>query len=466
MRISLIRCMAAAAMTIALTAPVTGRAQESEIQQLRALIKQQQAQIDAMSKKLESIAARSEQASIAASPAGQPTPQVKAEPAGASQKAAPATPPKMIASENENVSLAISGQVNRALLYVDDGDKQDIYNVDNDQSSTRIRLAGKAKLSEQWTAGTMIEMDVRSNTSSAVNQSTDNGVGGTFGERKLELFFEGPVGKVSLGQGDTASNTTSEVDLSGTNVAGYSNINEYSGGFAFVNSLTNRFCTDVAGPGALPADGLCTPGQGASLDTLNTRIGQAFFNLDGLSRDDRIRYDTPKFMNFMASTSYVAGGASDVALYYAAEINAFKIAAAIAYADPSSLTARTGIDTQFNGSASILHSSGANITFAAGAADGKTPASVDPDFYYVKAGWLFKDLLSPKTKTGFAIDYNNSNEGAVIGDEGDMYGVSAVHTLSDYGTDLFTTYRHFELDRIGVNFDDIDSVMTGARIKF
>lgn len=455
-----------AVIGISVLLPAPSIAQDSEIQQLRALIQQQQAQIEALSKKLDSLAAKTGQTQNSSAEAGQKPHQTQAEVAAAMQAPAPAAPAKMVSSENEKVSLAIGGQINRAMLFVDDGEKQDFYNVDNDQSSTRVRFTGKARLNEKWTAGAQIEMDVRSNSSSAVNQSTDNGVGGTFGERKLELFFEGPAGKIWLGQGDTASNSTSEADLSGTNVASYSNINEFAGGFAFVNSLTGRFCTDLPGPGALPADGLCTPGQAGSPDTLNTRIGQAFTNLDGLSRDDRIRYDTPKFLNFQASTSLIAGGASDIALSYAAETNAFKLAAAIAYADPSSLSGRTGIDNQYNGSASVLHYSGANLTVAAGVADGKTPVSPDPEFIYVKAGWLFSNLLMPNSKTGFSIDYNNSREGAVIGDEGVMYGLAAVHTLSDFGADLFAGYRHFELNRTGVNFEDMNVVMSGARVKF
>ncbi|HBC53269.1 MAG TPA: hypothetical protein DCZ06_03310, partial [Alphaproteobacteria bacterium] len=231
-----------------------------------------------------------------------------------------------------------------------------------DNSSTRVRFQGKAKLNENWTAGTTIEVQIESNSSGAVNQFADNGVGaGGFTERKLEVWFDGPWGKVSLGQGDTASNGTSEADLSGTTVVASSDIKDMAGGLAFVNSTTGLFCTDVNG------DGLCT-----GADTLNTTIAGAFSNLDGLSRDDRIRYDTPEFGGFQLSTSAVAGGEADIALRYAAKMGDFKLKAAAAYSDPSSTSG--GTDSLINGSISVAHKSGGSLTFAAADTEGKGAA--------------------------------------------------------------------------------------------
>ncbi len=167
-------------------------------------------------------------------------------------------PPKQVmASGNRDVSLALSGQVNRAALVFEDGDDSGVIHVDNDNSSTRIRLIGKAKLDESWSAGSQIEVEFSSNSSSEVDQNSQRNVGAnSFTERKLELYFDhDDFGRLWLGQGDTASNHSSEQDLSGTGVAGDTNINEYAGGLLFHDDV----------------NGVLT----------NISIGDAFSNLDG-----------------------------------------------------------------------------------------------------------------------------------------------------------------------------------------
>src|SRR5262245_48969807 len=54
---------------------------------------------------------------------------------------------------NRRVSLSLSGQVTRSLLYWNDGDQQDLYSVDNGLNSSRFRLTGSAKVTAEHTAG-------------------------------------------------------------------------------------------------------------------------------------------------------------------------------------------------------------------------------------------------------------------------------------------------------------------------
>ena len=56
--------------------------------------------------------------------------------AATAQQAAPTAP---VTSGQERVKLAISGQVNRAVNMVDDGDNLKAYYVDNDASNSRAR---------------------------------------------------------------------------------------------------------------------------------------------------------------------------------------------------------------------------------------------------------------------------------------------------------------------------------------
>ncbi|MFM2422053.1 MAG: hypothetical protein RL291_583, partial [Pseudomonadota bacterium] len=55
---------------------------------------------------------------------------------------------------NRKVSLTISGQVNRALMYWDDGGRSNTYfGLDNTNTSSRISFAGRATISSEWSAG-------------------------------------------------------------------------------------------------------------------------------------------------------------------------------------------------------------------------------------------------------------------------------------------------------------------------
>ena len=221
---------------------------------------------------------------------------------------------KMPTKGRPKVQLEISGQVNRALLYADNGDHEQLFNVDNDNSSSRVRWKGTARLNDDLSAGALIEVQIESNTSSGVSmgQNSSTFVGsGAFNERHITFWIDSKkMGRIWLGQGDTASNGTSEVDLAGTQVVAYSGIGDMSGGI----------CFDQALAGAKgPCDG--------------PTIGSVWTNLDGLSRNDRVRYDTPTIAGFKASASYIEADTWDIALRYGANYEAIgtKVSAAISY---------------------------------------------------------------------------------------------------------------------------------------
>ena len=86
--------------------------------------------------------------------------------------AAPKTePPATITSGGDRIKLSISGQVDRAVNITNDGYSTNVYHVDNDASNSRVRLIGTAKMSDDLTLGTKIEVAVAPDESSLVSQS-------------------------------------------------------------------------------------------------------------------------------------------------------------------------------------------------------------------------------------------------------------------------------------------------------
>jgi multidrug efflux pump subunit AcrA (membrane-fusion protein) len=247
------------------------------LQQLQDAIQQQQQQLQEQSEILESLQqqvidlkqraaeaqAEARQAKSAAQQAVDTTERART--------ATQASSDKVVTSGQERVKLDISGLVNRAVNVADDGMSTKAYFVDNDASNTRFRLVGTGKVTDDLTIGSRLEVALTSNESSEVSQ--DDETPGNFGDvRWAEVSFDSKrFGKLSLGKGDTASNNSAEVDLSRTNVVQYASVAAIAGGLQFRDNDDNL---------------------------TGVKVSNAFNNLDGLSRQDRVRYDTPTFHGF------------------------------------------------------------------------------------------------------------------------------------------------------------------------
>jgi hypothetical protein len=179
---------------------------------------------------------------------------------------------KTVSSGQPRVKLAISGQVNRAVNVIDDGKNTTAYFVDNDNSNTRVRFVGTAKATDDLTIGSRLEMAMTSNESGDVNQNSEDS-GDFFNVRWADLSLASKrFGKLYFGRGDTASNNAAELDLSKTDVIAYSSIADTAGGMLFREN------------------------RGDKLTSIS--VSDAFKNQDGLSRQSRVRYDTPTLWNF------------------------------------------------------------------------------------------------------------------------------------------------------------------------
>jgi hypothetical protein len=409
---------------VGISSTARGESDEETLNKFKQVIEEQQEQIEAQQKTLEDLKRKVEALS---EPSTSPSPQAEEK-----------KPEGVVRSRNDKVSVKLYGQVNRAALYTHDGDEGNWFFVDNDNSSTRIGLLGSTNAIDDFSIGTRFEVEFQSNPSNEVSQEDKNGVGdNNFKRRHFDIFVNSKrFGKLSLGHGDTASNNTAELDLSGTDVVGYSSIADMAGGQFFFDNDTD--------------------------DLSDTTIGDVFNNFDGLSRDDRLRYDTPNFYGFVASGSVVSGDAADVALRYSAKLGNFKLAAAAAYSDPASNS--DSVDDTIDGSISALHSSGFNLTIAAGTQDYKDSGRDDGTFYYGKFGYQRK-FFSLGT-TAMSVDYSRNEDVDQDGDEADTVGFQFVQNIDQWATEYFLGYRYHSLDRDNTDFDDINAVMTGLRVKF
>jgi predicted porin len=355
-----------------------------------------------------------------------------------------------IKSGSDKVELQLKGHIARAVMLADDGSDSKLFHVDNTNSESRIILDGKVKASETLTVGGTFEVQWQANPSDKVSMEEET-VSGEFKERIMEVTFDSKkMGKLSLGRGDMASDDTTEIDLSGTDLAGNSGAADIGGGFKF------------NGPG------VPLPTEDENGETVDKRlaVSSVFDNMDGLSRRNRVRYDTPKFAGFGIGVAAGETEMVDAALLYSHDFGGAKLEGALAWSDPGS----TKSYSQINGSASVLFPFGLNLTAAFGSRDlDEMPAGGDdPVFTYGKIGYLCKEFL-PIGSTAVSFDYGvyenvkNQNKG----EEGTAYGLQLVQKVSDWNTELYAAWRSYSLeDSSGAEYDDISILMAGARIKF
>ncbi|WP_459944226.1 porin [Desulfocastanea catecholica] len=340
----------------------------------------------------------------------------------------------IVSSGQERVKLAVSGQINRAVNVVDDGDETDVYFVDNANSNSRLRFVGTALVDDDLTLGSKFEIAFAPNYSGDVSQK-DQESGDFFDERVAELFLLSKrYGALYLGKGSTASDGTAEVDLSGTDVVQYASYADIAGGMKFRDS----------------ADDALT----------GITVSDAFNDFDGLSRKTRLRYDLPTFYGFGLAGSVITDSRWDTALRWSGSGYGFKAGAAAAVVYINTADA----DYQYDGSLSVLHEdTGLNFTFSAGTKD--SDMNDDPYNVWGKLGW--QTTFFSVGKTSFGVDYGISENLPADGDEGYSIGLAMVQSFADYGTELYFQFRQYSLDRdASADVEDINVGTIGARVKF
>jgi predicted porin len=71
--------------------------------------------------------------------------------------------------------VTLYGQVNKSVLWWDDGAEKNTYVVDNNYESSRFGFKGSAKISGDWSAGYRIEIETITAQSNLVNQFNPGG---------------------------------------------------------------------------------------------------------------------------------------------------------------------------------------------------------------------------------------------------------------------------------------------------
>ncbi len=326
---------------------------------------------------------------------------------------------------SQKVQFKVSGQVSRALTFADNGTQSDTLFVDNTNSGSRVRIVGKVGLSNNLSAGINIETQFEDNKSYSldIGDSDNNNV---FTSRKRDLWFKGGWGKLSLGKGDGAANNTSEADNSGTWIANNSGDFLHSG-LSFVDSNGGK-----------------------------VKMKQAFSNFDGLSRNNRIRYDTPRFGPVGMAFSKKQKGTEFALTYNQPMGGGSKLTGAVGYVkDDASNFKQLGLSTSY------LTAGGLSLTGHYGKRN-LAGTSIDPSGYYVKVG----QKLGAAKNHLLSVGYHRVKDLALAGDRAKRYNLSYVYLIPNRGIEIFADVQKAKLNRTSGNLKDLDTISIGSRIKF
>ena len=320
--------------------------------------------------------------------------------------------------------FTLSGQVNRLIMNVDNGDESGVVNADNSVSGTRVRVKGNGDIGNDLTAGLYYEYQLQSNPSSKINADDldSDGVGGDvgggddFSNRNANVWVQGNFGRVTLGQGSGASDGSTEADLSGTTVIQYPTSNG-----------------DLLGDMEYGDSGVT--------------VGDARSAFDGLGRNDNLRYDAT-VDDFSFAGSYGNGDKKELAARYKME----NLEVRVAWWDEAS--SGDG-DRGAAISATWIAENGINLTGEYSGTDASDGEADDPTNIYLKLGY--------KTgKSSYGIDWSETQD---LG-PGDGSSVSLAWVYVPMsGIEVYASYRVESVDNVDDD-DDIDAVIGGARIKF
>ncbi len=293
----------------------------------------------------------------------------------------------------------ISGQINRSIVQLDNGDQSDLFHGDNDDSSSRLRANGSGDFGN-GKAGFTWEHQFESNSDVTFDLPNTGPGPLSDGLRKAEVWFSGDWGKLSVGQGSDAIDGVTELDFGG---------NEWIAGIYAYQVSAMAGVTFVNSTGAPVGPVLST--------TITT--------FDG-GRRDRVRYDSPTLGGALSfAVSLANGDQIDAQIAGNHEFGQTKFAWAYGFRDDGDAGGTTTVGgviepdkpegSRTVGSASLKLGNW-SFTGAIGERDLDLPGRNDPETTYVKVAYTADSGHS------FGINFGTYDDLALNNDEAEVFG--------------------------------------------
>jgi len=338
-------------------------------------------------------------------------------------------------------TASFGGLVNRAIGMVDNGDATKILSADNGQS--RVRFQGSAT-SESLTTKAYIEVRARGAKSASSNASA--AAASDLSIRHSYVSLSNNMGSLVMGE------TNPSGDLNGVFSGQFSGSDGYGVNADQVNPFAADFYVQNAGNTSGPEE--------TTLTSVAPTAGLSE------SRGGVIRYDTPDFNGFSASTG-LKGGADaaeewSASAGYSADFDGTKVAAGYGYTNKSGSSA----------SQNAAHSVGAGFELASGInaqvgyhkRTNANSGQVDTKTWTGTVGYDMSVVDAGATSVNFR--YTQTDDSLLVNDDHSFYGVNVAQSLSDYGTTIYGGVSQGEYSSTGVSYEDVTSGWVGVKVAF
>lgn len=378
---------------------------------------------------------------------------------------------------NRKVSLTISGWVNEAVYFWDDGTERNVYVGNNALEQSRIRFLGEAKINADLSAGYLIELGLQDVASNAWDQAKDSATSsvGPMQVRSSNWFFKSKAyGKLAVGlQGTATYHLIDDAVVANTRYFSDFEAAAVTQGSFFLKSgganVNNLRWKDILGPSVNNG----SPGQNG--------------------RRNVIRYDSPDIAGFTFTASWGEDDMGGVALTYKNVWGDFKVIGKVGWeqssdenTNPCSVTLGKTDCEWYGGAASIMHVPTGLYVFGGYAqtvdhqVQAGNPAADDTDTSWYLQGGIERKWIPLGATTIFG-EYRHDDTGsrlsstfggsAIRDGNVNFWAAGAVQSIDAAAMDLYLIYRHADGDInnfAGANaeLDAFDTVITGALIKF
>lgn len=312
------------------------------------------------------------------------------------------------AAVSAQADTTISGQVNSAVVF--GGDVDNAETVDNNTTGTRFRIKSSKKDGDV-TYGTRLEYQFQDNQSSdpdvrggptRENNADTVRADGNAEVRYSDVWVSGSFGKIGVGKGDGAANGTFEAT-------------------GLLNFL----------------------GSGESYLLWAGATGLGYSTIDGDSRQNRVRYDSPKFGNGLRfAFSLDNDDQNEYAVTYKAKVAGGKVDARYGLVDNTA-----GDITSY--SAAYKHSSGLGIGFS----DGENEVT-DTESDWVQVSYDFGK---------FVVSYGTGESGTDGASAQNEFDTASIVYKPVKGVEVYLNFLDFE-NADGVTQGDATAI--GSRFKF
>lgn len=364
---------------------------------------------------------------------------------------------------NRKVSLTVSGWVNEAVFFWDDGVEQDAYVGTNELEQGRFRFLGDAKISSDWSAGYILEVGVNGAGSKSFRQDSDGQQ--AVSARKAMWFLKSDTfGRIAVGRLDTVTyHLIDNVDTTLTR-----NVSDFEAAGKAIGSFVIRR------NGALDAGGLRWTDFMSGFD-------QATAGQSGMR--NIVRYDTPEFAGAVVSASWGEDDDWSTAIKYKGAFGDFAMNATIGYGESTDDVTNGGLcrrgtgDCQWWGTGATVMHTPTGLYLYGGFGENKIelrPGQVADDTsvtLYGQVGverkWI--DL----GKTNIFGEYREDQSGLTRGADSatiQIWAGGLAQHVEAADITFYAIYRHFdgESTQAGVtaDLDAFDLVVTGAKINF